>query len=79
MLVIPLTREHMLMAERLEELRLGLVIKNAAFITAHMLRKAVAQLKEDQEIRSELDNMREIVRKSGGYQLAADLIMRSVS
>jgi len=76
LVVVPQTREQRIFARRIEELELGIAIENKTAITAYILRKAVEQVISSKTIRTNIQNMRNMILKSGGYTRATDAIMQ---
>ena len=78
MVVVPIILEERTVAERMEELHLGMVVdlQNA---TSHVLRDAVARLEADQEIRDAAAQMQKLIHESRGHREAVDLLLEYVS
>ena len=76
MIVVPLSVEQRVTAKRVEDLKLGVVIEDIRFVTAYILRNAVAQIRDNPEFRTSVQSMRNAVLRAGGYQSAIDAIMQ---
>ncbi|HET8845766.1 MAG TPA: nucleotide disphospho-sugar-binding domain-containing protein, partial [Ktedonobacteraceae bacterium] len=77
MVVVPFSHEQALNAKRVEELHLGLVLRDRE-LTAHKLRTAVTYVQNDPAIQASLAQMRRLSRESGGFRQAADLLLQSL-
>ena len=65
MVAVPIILEEKIVAKRMTELQLGLVVE-PQMVTSHTLRDATARIEESQEIRSAVDRMQKLIRESGG-------------
>ena len=77
MVVVPFSHEQALNAKRVEELHLGLVLRDRE-LTAHKLRTAVTHVQNDPAIQASLAHLRRLSRESGGFRQAADLLLQSL-
>jgi MGT family glycosyltransferase len=78
MVVVPIILEQHIVAERMAELQLGLVV-DLQEATSHVLREAVERLEADQEIRCAVGQMQKLIREAGGHRQAVDLLVQYVS
>ncbi len=73
---VPQVAEQKTNALRTRELGLGRHLDRDD-LTAAALREAVDRVAEDDDVRANLDRMREVIRESGGASAAADVLERS--
>lgn len=78
MVLVPIILEQHIVAERMVELQLGMVV-DLQNVTSHTLRDAVARLEADQEIRCAAARMQKLIHESGGHRQAVDLLLQYVS
>jgi MGT family glycosyltransferase len=74
MIVLAATPEQRLVAERVEELRLGLALDQES-LTSSVLRRAIHQIVRDRSYGERLDHMKVLADRAGGYRRAADAIL----
>lgn len=75
LVVVPQMMEQEMNARRVQELGLGLALDKET-LTAEKLRAAVEQVSRDPDLLARVQAMQQEVRLSGGYQRAADAIIR---
>ncbi len=76
LVVVPPMTEHVVIARRVEELGLGIVLEKSA-VTAASLQEAVMRVASDQEMHRRVRQMQETFRQEvGGAQSAADAVLR---
>ena len=78
MLVIPRNLEHALFAQRIAALKLGLMIEKQQ-VTPQRLYEGAKMLLHDQEIKANMQTMRQTMREAGGAQRAVEAIIQYVS
>lgn len=75
LVVVPQMIEQEINAHRVQELGLGLALDKET-LTAEKLRAAVEQVVRDPDFRAHVQAMQKEIRLAGGYQRAADTIIR---
>ncbi len=75
LVVIPQMMEQEQTARRVQELGLGLALDRET-LTVEKLRAAVEQIARDPSFRTHVQEMQREIREAGGYQRAADAIIR---
>ncbi len=75
LVVVPQMIEQEINAQRVQELGLGLALEKET-LTAEKLRAAVEQVAHDTDFRVHVQTMQQEIRQAGGYQRAADEVIR---
>ena len=75
LVVLPQSREQAIVAERVEELGLGLCLRRAE-VTVERLAEAVTLLASDREVRARCQQMREAGVRGGGSSRAVEAILQ---
>ncbi len=77
LVVIPQGSDQYLVARRVEELGLGIVLDKRA-VTPQALRQAVTSALADEAMAQRIEDIQSSLRGSGGYRRAADLIQQAL-
>jgi MGT family glycosyltransferase len=78
LVTFPQMPEQVANADRVTELGLGERLK-ADTLTPDTLRQAISRVTTDQQVRANLDRMRQAIRDAGGAERGADVIERYLS